>query len=243
MRSPAGPLRPSSRQWMPSADGIDQKIVIVIRRHLVAPRSIAFVRGRATPWPSRDASAIVMFVPLTTSSAGFSHVIAVVREREARVLRVAAHVPHLEQAVLRVVEDAVAEGHRRGIRSRFRALGVFVVFFPARRGPEDRIRRMIVGTVEDALERRLFDQEVVDEQLPADVDRHDIRTIDEVRRPYRRRLEAAALGRPRCRQADAVVQRFWHGGRRSPATRPSTRWHHCLQKRPPIDAVFSRGQL
>ena len=41
---------------------------------------------------------------------------------------------------------------------------------------------MIGGAMECALERGLFDQEVVDEELPADVNRNDFRRIDQIRR-------------------------------------------------------------
>jgi hypothetical protein len=132
---------------------------------------------------------------------------AILGEGVAGILRIPTHVPHLEEAVLRVVEDAVAEHHRGRIRSRVRALGILVVFLPARRRPQHRVRRMIFWPVEDALERGLLDEKVVHEQLTAKIDRDDIGTVDQVRRHDRRRLELAPSRRPRRRQPDAVVER------------------------------------
>ena len=133
---------------------------------------------------------------------------AVARCGVTGVLRVAAHVPHLENPIARVIEHAVAEGHCGGIRSRLRPLRVLVVFFPGGRRPQHRIVRMVVGTMKRSRQGRFFDEEVVDEQLSSQVDWHHSRPIDQVRRRYRRSRQAVMTRRPGLRETDAVVQRF-----------------------------------
>jgi len=61
--------------------------------------------------------------------------------------------------------------------------------------------------MEGADERGGFNQEVVDEELPADVNRNDFRRIDQVRRRDWARGESMTIGRPRVREPNAVVER------------------------------------
>jgi hypothetical protein len=60
--------------------------------------------------------------------------------------------------------------------------------------------------VEHADERGLLDEEVVDEELPADVDRNDGRRRSEIRRRRQMRWERTADGRPGICERDPVVQ-------------------------------------
>ncbi len=182
-------------------------IVIVPAGHLVASRSIGVVEvepDRRGVAPSmRDDVGVADDVQL-----GLVPDAAVVRCGVAGVLQVAAHVPHLEELLARIVEHAVAEGHCSRIRSRLRPLRVLVVLFPLGRRRQHRIVRMVVGTMERSRQGRFFDEEVVDEQLSSQVDWHHSRPIDQVRRRYRRSRQAVMPRRPGLRETDAVVQRF-----------------------------------
>jgi hypothetical protein len=96
-------------------------------------------------------------------------------------------IPHLEEAVLRVVPDAVAEDHAAG---------------------EDGALRVVDGPVVRAGQRGLLDEEVIDEELPADVDGDDAGRRGEVRRFDRLAGHVGEARRPRRRQADAVVEQL-----------------------------------
>ena len=133
---------------------------------------------------------------------------AVAGRGEAGVHAVAAHVPHLEEAILRVEEDAVAEDHRGRIGLGLGAIGVFVALFPRRLRPQHRTCGMELGAMECAGERGLLDQEIVDEQLTAEIDGNDRGRIGEVRRFDRLGCEVTIVRRPRRAEADAVVERF-----------------------------------
>ncbi len=63
--------------------------------------------------------------------------------------------------------------------------------------------------------RRLVDQEVVHEQLSADVDRHDRGRVTEIRGNQRVVVRVLEPGRPGRAERDAVVQNLWRrrGGR------------------------------
>ena len=98
----------------------------------------------------------------------------VVRDRVAGGAAVAAHVPDLEHAIARIVEDAVAEDHRGGIRSGLRAIGDLVTLFPRLIRAQDRVRRVIRRAMTGAEKRCFLNQKIVDEQLPADVDGNDL---------------------------------------------------------------------
>ncbi len=138
---------------------------------------------------------------------------AVARQREGAVLLVAAHVPHLEQAIGRIEEDAVAEHHRRWTRWSPGQLGVRIVAFPVALGYQHGAGGVIRRLVEAPEETRVFDQEIVDEQLPADVDVDHRRRIEQVIRAGERIGELCPPWRPRRRQDDAVVERFARGDR------------------------------
>ena len=115
---------------------------------------------------------------------------AVRRCGEGGVLLVAGHVPHLEDAIGGIEEHAVAEDHRGGTGRGLRHGRVRIVDLPRLLGREQRVRRVIHGLVKVAMQRRLFDQEVVDEQLPADVDVDDLRRAREVGRAFGRSATA-----------------------------------------------------
>jgi len=180
------------------------EVVVVPRRELVAPGGIRFVeidprRRRIAVAADDDVRALgdVEHRPLPADAVG--------RRRVARVLDVAAHVPHLEDAVFRVVEDAVAERHRRRVHVRLRPIGVRISPLPRRRRREYRTGRMVFGAMKRAHERRPLDQEIVDEQLAAEIDRNDGGRVDVVRRRDRRRRKAAHPRRPGIGELNAVV--------------------------------------
>ena len=64
------------------------------------------------------------------------------------------------------------------------------------------------GRVEGALQGRLVDEEVVDEELPADVDGDDRRAGTRGRRGHRVARHVPEPRRPGGRQPDAVVERL-----------------------------------
>ena len=66
---------------------------------------------------------------------------------------------------------------------------------------------MILGVMKRPRQRRLIDQEIVDEQLPADIDRNHRRRIGEIRGRDRMRVGVLEARRPRRAEDDAVVER------------------------------------
>ncbi len=98
---------------------------------------------------------------------------------------------------------------------------------------------MILGAMERADERRLLDQEVVHEQLSAEIDRNDCGRIDKVRRRHRQVGQAAAARRPRVGQADAVVQRR---GRRRPSLRGEQWRPRSDSPSAPAPAALKKGR-
>ncbi|PYQ95414.1 MAG: hypothetical protein DMF96_22325 [Acidobacteria bacterium] len=67
---------------------------------------------------------------------------------------------------------------------------------------------MVLCAMKMSLERGALDQEIINEQLPADVDRDHIGRIDEIRRGDCAVGKAAAVRRPRRGKANAVVNRL-----------------------------------
>ena len=128
-------------------------------------------------------------------------VLAVGGVRVADVVAVAAEVPHLEEVVGGVEPDAV--GERKG---------VVVVVLPLREGGEDGIAGIHHGLMRDAREVGLCDQEIVDEELAAEVDGDDGGRIADVWRSAGN-LARAVLRWPRQGQLDAVVEHLAAGGR------------------------------
>jgi hypothetical protein len=63
------------------------------------------------------------------------------------------------------------------------------------------------------LERRVFDQEIVHEQLSARVDRNHFRRLNEIRRGTRRLMrKRRGTRRPGFREPDPIVENFLRGG-------------------------------
>ena len=122
---------------------------------------------------------------------------AIGRGREARRGVVSAHVPHLEEIVFGVVPDAVAVGHRHGIAGLPRLIRL-----------EDGIPGIVRRAMIRARERRLGDEEVVDEELAAHVDRNHGGRIDEVVRRHWIGRKRRRVGRPGRRKHDPVVEHF-----------------------------------
>ena len=109
---------------------------------------------------------------------------------------VAAEVPHLEELVGRVVPDAVAEDHGGGL----------CAFSVGRRVClQHRTGRMILRPVEGSLQRGLFHQKVVDQQLPPHVDGDHFRRVLEIGHRHHLAIQLFQLRRPLLGQADAVV--------------------------------------
>ena len=74
---------------------------------------------------------------------------------------VSAHIPDFEEVVVRVVERSVAE---RG--GGFGGFGLLPGFVGLDNGIIGEVLWLVVG----ALERRILDEEIVNEELPADID-------------------------------------------------------------------------
>ena len=87
-----------------------------------------------------------------------------------------AHVPHLEEALPRIEPNAIGEDHREGVPPRIELPGPLWL--------EDGARGMVRGEVVHAVERRLLDEEIVDEELTSDVDGNHFRGGDEIGRPH-----------------------------------------------------------
>ena len=126
-----------------------------------------------------------MLVPGMTEALRRVHAMPSLRHRERGVLLIPGHVPHLEQALGRIEEHAVAVDHGRGARRRLGGGRVGILDLPWPFGRQHWIRRVIGRLVDGAIQRRFFDQEVVHEQLPADVDVDHVRRAREVRRRAR----------------------------------------------------------
>ena len=123
--------------------------------------------------------------------------------RQGRRRHPARQVPQLVQPVGGVVPQAVVEGGRRRTLS--------AVQLVRGRRHQDRAARVDLGPAEPALQRRLRDQEVVDEELPVQVDRYHRRRVLQVgngKRIARARIDVAR--RPRRWQDDAVVEGVAH---------------------------------
>ena len=106
-------------------------------------------------------------------------------------------VPHLEFPGLLVIPDPVAVGQ----------------------AVDDGIAGIQVGVVADALQIRFLDQEIVDEELAADVDEYGVRLLVDVRERHGLALRRDGVaGRPYLGEFDAVVQHrpfSFPGGRRA----------------------------
>src|SRR5205823_5270595 len=109
---------------------------------------------------------------------------AVVRRGVAGLAGEPAHVPHREEPRAMIVEHAVAEGHRGRIDPRAGPLRDRIGTFLRRRRTEHWVDVEVRGRVEPPHERRLLDEEVVDEQLAAEIDRDDGWRTVEIRRAH-----------------------------------------------------------
>ena len=83
---------------------------------------------------------------------------------------------------------------------------VWIRAFPLTFGGEQRVRRLIRGAMEFPVERRLLDQDMVDEQLPADVDVDHRGGEARYGGRYGRVVQLVAARRPRAGKDDAVVE-------------------------------------
>ena len=138
----------------------------------------------------------------------------------------ARQVPQLVEPVGGVVPQAIVEG------SRHRALPA--VQLVRRRRHQDRAARVDLGPAEPAVQRRRGDQEVVDEELPAQVDRNHLgRTLQIRNRQRIARIRIDVARRPRLRQDDSVVERLAHGGVTSVTTSAAPLNAVALERRAP----------
>ena len=112
---------------------------------------------------------------------------------------VAHGIPNLEQLIRRVVPHSAAVG-KRHIR--------LAACLPGLIRLQHRVDRMVLGGVKCAIERGLLNQKIVDEKLPADVNRNHRRRIGQVRRRHRFSRRPTPRRRPLVRQFDTVVQSF-----------------------------------
>ena len=179
-----------------------------------------------------------MFVPFWTSKTGFSHVMPSCDSARHVLDPYPRHVPQLEGAVFRIEEHAVAEHHGRRIERLVGARRHIVVGFPIGFGFENRVGRVVRRLVERAAHRGPFDEKVVDEQLAADIDRHDGGTIGEIGRTGRVFVRISPVRRPRTAERDPVIERVaalagerrkWQRqGRRRAAEKRASRDHASM---------------
>jgi len=131
---------------------------------------------------------------------------AVFRDGVAGAVQRAAHVPHLEALVFRVVPDPVAIGNRVRPVISFPALIRIAFGFPRPIRPENRIALVGNRPVELALQGRFLDQEVIHEQLPAHVDGNHGGGMRQVRHGHRLARIGVHLRRPAVRKDDPVIE-------------------------------------
>ena len=126
---------------------------------------------------------------------------AVVAKGQGHLPEIAGHVPHLEDAVAVVEPDAAAFGDRA-----WRQVGVALV---ARLGKEDRVAGVLHRVGVDARHRSGLDEEVVDEELAAEVDGDRGGRIFEIGHAHGLARERIAVGgRPLFGEFDSVGEGF-----------------------------------
>jgi hypothetical protein len=115
----------------------------------------------------------------------------------ARGAHVAAHVPHFEQMILRIIPYAIAEDHSRG---------VLPFILPGPVWFENWIVRVIPGCMVGSLKRCRVDEKVIDKELSSHVYWDDIRGICQVRRSHGLQRERFYLRRPGRWQTNTIVK-------------------------------------
>jgi len=203
-------------------------VVAIVLEHLVALRGVGCIVIK----PDETAVAVRSIVVRP-------HQVGPGRDVELRALPVdavgaggeggavepAGHVPEFEQIVLRVVPGAVVEG--RGHRAEA-GVHLLVGF-----GAEHRALRMDFRFAIGACQGGLCDQEVVHEELAAEVDGDDLRGMGEIGDGDRlaRAFDHVAR-RPGLREGDAVVEYFVGHGLISGMGGLRLGWRRGLQNRP-----------
>ena len=136
-------------------------------------------------------------------------------------------IPHHEGAVLRLIPYAVAE--RGGEREQG-------ALFPNHLRPQHRRAGVIFRAMKPAVQGGGLDQEIVHEQLAADIHGNHRRRLREVRHGHwlaRSHLLGRARRRPRAGKHDAVVERFGCPNREEAGNEQQGEWqrefHKCFQ--------------